>query len=212
MKRRALLMAAVYSLLMSCTHDARSADASGSASLVTSALEAQLDAAMCSPILALDTLRDWYFRGVTLVRGTGICEQGDTVSRIVGVDRSGVVYTLDSPSSFRWLVSRHPPAAIDSNEVGTYAVLALSLIGHIDARARVVRAASDLPSEVSAQISPERARSLSPAIYRNDPKLANLSLTTFDGLSLIVHDVTLHRRTGAVSSLDERVWQAKRIH
>jgi hypothetical protein len=71
-----------------------------------------------------------FFAPVAFTRGTCEREHGDTISRIVGVDRGGVLHLLSSRDAFNFLVARNPPPPLDSTNVVRYALIALEMSGY----------------------------------------------------------------------------------
>lgn len=111
-----------------------------SARPVMEAIEAQVEGpGGCSGIDAADSIASRFFPEVTLLRGRCVAEHGDTLVAIAGNDRIGLIYLLDSPASFRFLINRHSPVGIDSSSAVDYAYQALALMGELPDGAKLVR-------------------------------------------------------------------------
>jgi hypothetical protein len=115
-----------------------------------------------------------YFRSVELHEGH--CEAGHGAIRraVVGLDRDGVVYLLDSPSAFSFLILRHPPLVPSDSTVLWYVSEALTMMGEIPWGARLVTTSADLPLESRRALA--ASVSLKPSILQQSSAATHLSL------------------------------------
>jgi hypothetical protein len=95
-----------------------------------------------------DTTEVPQFSGIRAILGRCVLEHGDTAAVVVGVDSAGIIYLLDSPTGFRFLLRRHPVAQVAADSLVEYAALALTFTGNLAPGSRVVYDAGDLPPAV----------------------------------------------------------------
>jgi hypothetical protein len=148
-----------------------------------------------------------FFPSVMVYRGHCLGEHGNSVSRLVAIDSAGVLYLLDSPSAFRLLILRHPPLdpTRDSLTLVNYAMTALVMRGVIDAEAKVVTGAADVPAGVLAGMPANQRASLSTRIIQRGHSTRLRVITIAAGL-IETHDVFV-QGDGEVDSASRDVWR-----
>ncbi len=209
--RTVLAIAVFWFSAASCSESNRVQSDSGRAMLIRQALNAELAAGHCywkpSPI---DTFSTSFFPGVLFHRSSCQREHADTISRVVATDRDGALYLLDSPSGFELLTTRHQPINLFTNQIEAYTGLALSLTGEMDAAARLVRKAEDLPVHVRMSLPPAIRDSLASVIHE-EGDLVIVSVTSFDRWMLRKHRVIVRRGRGTITTTSDTLWRAPRV-
>lgn len=145
----------------------------------------------------LDVTTDTAFRFFPTVRftvGTCILEHGDTARPIVARDSSGVLYVLDSPSAFQFLVRQHPPVGLDSSTAVDYAKVALAMQGKLPLQARMFTGREPIDSLCKAVDVVCGGLQL-PGVTRLGHRGVTVRLTAFTSS-------TLYSESGAILYLD----------
>jgi hypothetical protein len=147
-----------------------------------------------------------YFPGIRLIQGACQLEHGDTAFPLVGVDRDGLVYVLDSPSAFSFLVLVHPPTGIDSSNVLDYARSALQMMGQLSARDTVVKRTDSIPNIVLVRHRVSRAELLGSRVLRSLREGFLVSVTTVSSRRVTNNQVMVYPKSGGVRFMERKEW------
>ena len=102
----------------------------------------------CAELEGVDTLAVPFFPDVRFIEGRCTLEHGGLARPMVAVDGTGLVYPLDAPTMFEFLVRRHPPHRLDTITAVGYAALAARLSGVLPGDAKVARRPGEIPHSV----------------------------------------------------------------
>jgi hypothetical protein len=130
------------------------------------------------------------FPAVTVITATCLAEHGDTLFATAGVDTAGVVYVLDSPSAWAFLLRRHRPMFSDTTDFLEYTREGLVYSGEISAAADVIQDASELPGEIPAGVV-RRARRYRSRVAPTEGGRRLVEMLLYDNGKLISYSVTL---------------------
>ncbi|MGH7930614.1 MAG: hypothetical protein ACREQV_22825 [Candidatus Binatia bacterium] len=152
----------------------------------------------CTALLKVDTTTSIYFPDIRVFQGRCLLEHGDTFATTVARDESGITYLLDSPSSFRLLLRRHPPVAIDSSSVINYAMNALIYSGRLEATAQLVQDFQAIPDSVLEADGRMRDEIVPSGVQEISTGLAIVWVTARSGNSFYTFGVTVNQTTGEI--------------
>jgi hypothetical protein len=121
---------------------------------IEDALLAQASGPMgCSTLQSVTDTAIVFFPSVRILTGRCIAEHGDTLRSFVALDSAGILYLLDSPSGFAFLLKRHRPALGSSADLAEYVRAALVFSGRLSGDGRVVRSIAGIPADVPRGIA-----------------------------------------------------------
>ncbi len=116
---------------------------------VRNALLVQVDGwGGCTDLTAVRSVSIRFFPKVHFYEGACTFEHGDPARPLAAEDSAGLVYVLNSESSFHFLVLQHPPVGLDSSTVVEYVELALRMQGKVPFSAQVLRDRADAPTDL----------------------------------------------------------------
>lgn len=99
---------------------------------IQTALRAELAGpGMCFAVSSAAAPISEFFDELRFYRGVCRSEHGDSMSAIVARDSAGLMYLLDSPSGWRFLLSMHPPNSSRMTRPREYAAAALEMQGEL---------------------------------------------------------------------------------
>ena len=121
----------------------------GTDSAIVNALMAQVEGlGGCTDLGHVRQTKSRFFPQVELFEGLCLLEHGDTARPLVARDSAGLIYVLDSPSSFRFLIRQHHPVGLDSTAAVPYAHQALVMMGKMAPEARLAANPGEVPSKL----------------------------------------------------------------
>jgi hypothetical protein len=159
----------------------------------------------------MDTTGSQFFPAVRLIRGACASEHGDTMQALVAVDDAGIVYVLGSPSSFNFLLRRHPLSGLDSTNVVEYVRQALSMMGEMVDDPRTVLSPQEIPGDIRPRpIASVLEAPLSRVVGVQDGRFTvSLWILSTGRLSQYVATVNLQ---GHLTMGRTDLWKAERVH
>ncbi len=86
----------------------------------------------CAAMEDTRVLDQSFFSAITLIQGSCTLEHGGVANPVVGVDETGMVFVLDSPSSFAFMIRTNRPVVPEADVVA-YARMSLGLMGILGA-------------------------------------------------------------------------------
>lgn len=154
----------------------------------------------CTTLTRVDTLPAIiHFPQVTLVQGMCLLEHGDTAVASVGLDNSGTLFLLDSPSAFRFLLRRHPVVGVDSQSLVDYARVGLIFSGQLRMDARLIRNQAEASDSDLATAGRNRDSTLSSNVQHLPHGLRIVWVTTFSGGRFATFGVTVDDNSGEIT-------------
>lgn len=208
---RSLVAAALLWIAALSLPDPARAQPSGTENALVDALAAQLYGfAGCREIATSDTITSTFFRDVHIVKGRCEAEHGQWLTALVAVDSLNLVYVLDSPSAFRFLLRRHPPVGFRADPLG-YAAEALAMMGETQHGAQVIRAVSELPDSVASALRRQRIPNPLTGVIRDRGPVVVVVLSTFTGSRMRRHYLTIGEK-GNVVATHRDLWMRGEIH
>jgi hypothetical protein len=137
-----------------------------------------------------------FFSSVVLIEGFCTAEHGQARTALVGIDGENVIYLLDSPSALNFLILRHTPR-VAHDDVISYAVEALGMMGHAPWGARLATTISDIPPNRRTLLGIDDAE-LRPSIFHQTSGATLLALTLVSDVQISRFEITV-TPTGRVS-------------
>lgn len=84
----------------------------------------------CTMIEETRVLEKPFFPSLTFIQGRCTLEHGDIAHPVVALDQAGMVFVLDSPSAFAFMIRAHRPS-VSEDELIAYATTSLTLMGEL---------------------------------------------------------------------------------
>jgi len=164
----------------------------------------------CLELERVDTVIPQFFPTARILQGSCEAEHGDTLLPRAAADDLGLVYVLDSPSGFAFLIRRHHPVAIDSANALEYGHEVLHMTGDLTIPSRLITGQGDLPQELRADLARRGVTALS-EISEDRAGRFRLWMVVLTGSRLSAFNVLVDRGTGGAIVLSETVlWQGRR--
>ncbi len=152
----------------------------------------------CRELLTVDTVAEPFFPAVKFFRGECALEHGTLFSALTGLDDKGVIYLLNSPSGFRFLISGHPPVGIDSTTLVSYAKLGLVFSGVLQPSAALVWDPAVVPDSVLIEARLTRSEVTPSGVQAFGHGADIVWVTTLQGGNIQTHGVWVNRESGEV--------------
>lgn len=169
------------------------------AKLVEAALFAQAGGpGGCRELLIVDTVAESFFPVVNFFRGECVLEHGAVFSSLAGLDDEGVIYMLNSPSGFRFLIRRHPPVGIDSTTLVSYARLGLVFSGVLQPSAALVWDPATVPDSVLIGARLTRSEVTPSGVQAFGHGADIVWVTTLERGTIQTHGAWVNRESGEV--------------
>jgi hypothetical protein len=152
----------------------------------------------CRSIAQVDSMRESFFPGIVLVRGLCVRVHGDTAFSFVGVDSIGTIYLLDSPSSFRFLLRRHPPVSLVTDSLVRYAWLALQFSGALEPGSTLIESPEQVPAAALTSSGMKRDEVISSGIQRFPHGAEVIWISAMSGGVLQTFGVAVEKLSGEI--------------